>query len=184
MAPGAITCLLTRWGNGDRAALDELLPIVFKELHKRAQHYLKRERRNELLQPTALINEVYVRLIDQAQPDWENRSHFFAIAARLMRQVLVDYARAQQAAKRGRDAVPLTLIENRALSPGCPPEILELDEALNNLATFDERKAMIIELHYFAGMTCEEIACAKRLTIPLVKRDLRLALAWLRKNIS
>jgi RNA polymerase sigma factor (TIGR02999 family) len=183
--PPSITRLLIDWSNGDQAALEELTPQVHRELHALARSYLHRGRRNQTLQPTALINEVYLRLIDQSQPvHWECRSHFFGIAARLMRQILVDYARAHHAVKRGGGAVVVTLNETLVLSPSRTPDVLELDEALARLTEADERKGRIIELRYFGGMSREEIAAACDLTLPTVKRDLRLAIAWLRRDLS
>jgi RNA polymerase sigma factor (TIGR02999 family) len=177
--------MLIDWSNGDRAALDELTSHVQRELHALARTYLNRDRKNQTLQPTALINEVYLRLIDQSQPiQWENRSHFFGIAARLMRRILVDYGRAHRARKRGGGAVFVTLEDTAALSPNHLPDILEVDEALSKLAKIDERKAKVIELHYFGGMTREEIACASDVSLATVKRDLRLGEAWLQRHFS
>jgi RNA polymerase sigma factor (TIGR02999 family) len=182
--PRSITQLLIDWSEGNPTALDELTPLVYRELHALARTYLSRGRANTL-QPTELINEVYLRLIDQSQPiKWENRSHFFGIAARLMRLVLVDYARARRAAKRGGEADPITLQETVAFSPGRAPHVLEVDEALNRLAEVDERKSKVIELRYFGGMNRQEIAAALGLTVPTVKRDLRLAEAWLRRYLT
>ncbi len=182
--PRSITQLLIEWGEGNRAVLDELTPRVYRELHALARTYLSRGHRSQTLQPTELINEVYLRLIDRSQPvQLENRSHFFGIAARLMRLVLVDYARARRAAKRGGDARPVTLEETVAFSPGPAPDVLEVDEALSRLAQFDERKGKVIELRYFGGMSREEIAAALSVTVPTVKRDLRLGEAWLRRYL-
>lgn len=154
------------------------------ELRSLARTYLRRGR-NQTLQPTALINEVYLRLIDQTQPlHWEGRSHFFGIAARLMRHILVDYARAHCAVKRGGGAVVVTLDELVVFSPNRPPDLLEVDDALTRLAQVDERKARVVELRYFGGMSREEIATACGLTVATVKRDLRLAEAWLRRDLS
>jgi RNA polymerase sigma-70 factor, ECF subfamily len=183
--PSSITHLLIDWSNGNPSALEELTPQVQKELHALAQTYLRRGRPNQTLQPTALINELYLRLIDQSQSvHWECRSHFFGIAARLMRQILVDYARAHYAAKRGGDDVVVPLDEVLIVSRDRPPDVLELDEALDRLAEVDERKCRIVELRYFGGMSREEIAAACGLTLPTVKRDLRLAIAWLRRDLS
>ncbi|HET7452064.1 MAG TPA: ECF-type sigma factor [Thermoanaerobaculia bacterium] len=179
-----ITRLLVDWGNGNENALDHLTPLVYGELHALARAYLGRNR-GQTLQPTELIGELYLRLIDQSTPvQWENRSHFFGIAARLMRLVLVDHARARRAAKRGGDANRVTLNETLALSPGRAPDVLEVDEALSRLAGVDERKAQVIELRYFGGMNREEIAAALRLTVSTVKRDLRLGEAWLRRSLT
>jgi len=179
----SITRLLVSWSSGDRAALEELAPRVQQELHALARTYLSRGRRNQTLQPTALINEVYLRLIDQSQPiQWECRSHFFAIAARLMRHILVDYARAHRAVKRGGGIAIVTLDELVSVSPQAP-DLLDVDAALTRLEQWDERKAKVIELRYFGGMSVEEIAVACALTTATVKRDLRLAEAWLRRDL-
>jgi len=183
--PRSITQLLIDWSEGNPTALDELTPLVYRELHTLARTYLSRGRANPTLQPTELINEVYLRLIGRSQTiKWENRAHFFGIAARLMRLVLVDYARARSAAKRGGKADPITLRETLAFSPGRAPDVLEVDEALNRLAEVDERKAKVIELRYFGDMNRQEIAAALGLTVPTVKRDLRLAEAWLRRYLT
>jgi RNA polymerase sigma factor (TIGR02999 family) len=180
-----ITQLLTDWSKGNRAALDELTPHVYRELHALARAYLSRERRQQTLQPTALINEVYVRLVDQPPlVEWEGRAHFFGIAARLMRNIVVDYARARQAAKRGGGVTPVTLDDAAALSPTHPPDILDVDEALRRLTQVDERVAHIIELRYFGGMTGEEIACSSGLSLATVKRKLRFGEAWLRRYLN
>ena len=148
----SVTQLLIRWGHGDQTALAELAPRVQKELHALARTYLRRARPNRTLQPTALINEAWLRLIDQSQPvQWENRAHFYGIAARLMRIALVDHARSRGAAKRGGAVAAVTLQENIALSPSRAPDVLEVSEALDQLAKVDERKAKVIELHYFGG---------------------------------
>jgi RNA polymerase sigma factor (TIGR02999 family) len=183
-SPRSITQLLVEWGSGNPAALDELTPQVYRELHSLASSYLNRARGHETLQPTALINEVYLRLIGQSQPiQVQGRTHFFGIAARLMRMILVDHTRAHYAEKRGGGGVAITLEETAVLSPNRAPDILEIDEALTRLAGFDERKAKVIELRYFGGMTREEIACALGLTEATVKRDLRLGEAWLRNYL-
>jgi RNA polymerase sigma factor (TIGR02999 family) len=181
----SVSQLLIAWGRGEPAALEELTPRVYRELHKLARVYLLRGRPNQTLQPTALINEAFLRLLDQSQPvQWENRAHFYGIAARLMRMILVDHARAHHAAKRGGAGVPITLDDCMAVSPGRAPDILEVDEALDRLAAVDERKAKVIELRYFGGMNREEVAAALGLTVPTVKRDLRLGEAWLRRFLA
>ena len=174
--------MLTQWSQGSQAALAELTPRVHRELHVIAKAYLGRERGNQTLQPTALINEAWLRLLGQSQAlRWENRAHFFGIAARLMRIVLVDHARSRAAAKRGGADEPVTLDETLAICPNRTPEVLEVSEALDELAKVDERKAKVIELRYFGGMQREEIATALGLTVATVKRDLRLGEAWLRR---
>lgn len=181
--PHTITRLLIDWSNGNHAALDELTPHVYRELHALARTYLNRDRSNQTLEPAALINEIYIRLIDQTQPiEWECRSHFFGIAARLMRRVLVDYARSRHALKRGGEAGSLTLKETMLLSSQPGPDILAVDHALTLLAQMDDRKAQVVELRYFAGMTHEETARATGMSVPTVKRDLRLAEAWLQRH--
>jgi RNA polymerase sigma factor (TIGR02999 family) len=181
----SVSQLLIAWGRGDAAALEQLTPQVYRELHKLARAYLRRGRPNQTLQPTALINEAFLRLLDQSQPvEWENRAHFYGIAARLMRMILVDYARAHHAAKRGGAGPPVTLEDCMAVSPSRPPDVLEIDEALDRLAAVDERKAKVIELRYFGGMDREEVAAALGLTVPTVKRDLRLGEAWLRRFLG
>ena len=181
----SVSQLLIAWGRGEPAALEQLTQRVYRELHKLARAYLRRGQPNQSLQPTALINEAFLRLLDQSQPvQWENRAHFFGIAARLMRIILVDHARARHAAKRGGAAAPVTLDDCMAVSPGRAPYVLEVDEALDRLAAVDERKAKVIELRYFGGMNREEVAAALGLTVPTVKRDLRLGEAWLRRFLT
>jgi RNA polymerase sigma factor (TIGR02999 family) len=179
-----VTQLLVAWSHGNRAALDELTPHVYRELHSLAKSYLRRGRPNQTLQPTALINEACLRLLGQSEPiEWENRAHFFGIAARLMRMVLVDYSRSKNAEKRGGSADPITLDDALALAAGRAPDVLEVNEALDHLARVDQRKASVIELRYFGGMDREEIATALQLTVATVKRDLRLGEAWLRRYL-
>ena len=181
----SVSRLLIAWGRGDPAALEQLTPRVYRELHKLARAYLRRGRPNQSLQPTALINEAYLRLLDQPPPvQWENRAHFFGIAARLMRMILVDHARTHRAAKRGGAAAAVTLSDCMAVSPARAPDVLEIDEALDRLAAVDARKAKVIELRYFGGMDREEVAAALGLTVPTVKRDLRLGGAWLRRFLA
>ena len=181
----SVSQLLIAWGRGEPAALEQLTLRVYRELHKLARAYLRRGQPNQSLQPTALINEAFLRLLDQSQPvQWENRAHFFGIAARLMRIILVDHARARHAAKRGGAAAAVTLDDCMAVSPSRAPYVLEIDEALDRLAAVDERKAKVIELRYFGGMNREEVAVALGLTVPTVKRDLRLGEAWLRRFLT
>ena len=180
--PTSITELLVQWSQGSQAALEELAPHVNRELHGLAAAYLNRRRPNQTLQPTALVNEAWLRLIGQKRPiPWENRAHFFGIAARLMRIILVDQLRSRRAAKRGGAARAVTLEEATMLLPSRALDVIEISEALDELAKVDERKAKVIELRYFGGMEREEIATALGMTIFTVKRDLRLAEAWLRQ---
>ena len=170
----SIAQLLVNWSKGDRALLEHLTPHVYQELQVLARSYLRRGRPNQTLQPTALVNEVWLRLIGQTHlPRWEGRAHFIGIAARLMRLVLVDYACAHSAAKR-EGAEAITLQETIALTPARVPAVLEVNEALDHLARVDERKAKVIELRYFGGMEREEIAATLGVTLPTVKRDLCL----------
>jgi RNA polymerase sigma factor (TIGR02999 family) len=176
------TQLLVNWGRGDRGALDELTPRVYRELHSLARSYLKRERVNHTLQPTALISELYVRLIDNSHTvRWNDRSHFFGIAARIMRQILVEHARAARSLKRGGGVVAITLEESGVFGPNPTLDILTVDEALNGLGAVDARKARVVELRYFGGLSYEEIALVAGLSLGTVKRDLRLGEAWLHR---
>lgn len=180
--PPPVTKLLVAWSQGNRAALDELTPYVYRELRSLAASYLRKGIPNQTLQPTALINEACLRLMGQSEPiQWHDRAHFFGIAARLMRIILVDHARARAAAKRGGMAQPVALEDTVVLSPSRAPDVLEVSEALDALAKVDERKAKVIEMRYFGGMDRDEIGAALSLTLPTVKRDLRLGEAWLRR---
>jgi RNA polymerase sigma factor (TIGR02999 family) len=184
-ADRSISQLLSAWGDGDPTALEQLTPKVYQELHKLARAYLRRGQPNHTLQPTALINEAYIRLLDRSQPTpWKSRAHFFGIAARLMRIILVDRARTNHAAKRGGGAGLVTLTDCGAIAAGRQPDMLEIDQALERLAAVDERKAKAIEMRYFGGMDREEVAFALGITVPTVKRDLRLGEAWLRRFLS
>jgi RNA polymerase sigma factor (TIGR02999 family) len=180
-----VTRLLLEWGRGDKAALDELMPLVYQELRHLAGHYLRNEKAGHTLQPTALIHEAYLRLVDQNTPEWESRAHFYAVAARLMRQILVDHARTRVAAKRGGGQQKISLDD----APGIAvrdeaAELLALDEALKRLAEFDERKARVIEMRSFAGMSVEETARVLGISEPTVKRETRLAQSWLRRELE
>ncbi len=182
--PNEITPLLLRWSQGDEVALSLLLPIVYQELHRLAQSYLRRERPDHTLQPTALINEAYLRLIKQDAPEWQSRSHFFGVAARLMRQILVEHARSHTAEKRGGGAAELSLDEAWQYSSEKAAELVALDDALIALAKFDERKVRIIELRYFGGMSLEETATALNLSIATITHETRLARAWLHREMN
>jgi len=179
---GQVTELLTRVSAGDRSALDELMPFVYRELHKIAKGYLGREVPQHTLQPTSLVHEAYMRMIDQSHPDYSGRAHFYGVAARVMRQILVDHARARQAAKRGGgEAMPLAY--TLEVASDRPVPVLELDEALHRLANVDPRKANLIEMRFFAGMTAEEIGESATIPVYTVRRELRLAQAWLHKEL-
>jgi RNA polymerase sigma factor (TIGR02999 family) len=184
MPPTRATELLIGWRNGNREALDELLPLVYDELRRIARYYLSQERPAHTLQPTALVHEAYLRLVDQKQVDWKNRAQFFGLATEMMRRILVNYARDRRAGKRGQDAerISLSLAE---FSSGQPDiEMMALDQALTKLSTFDPRKGRIIELKFFGGLTTEEIAEVVELSTATVEREWVLARAWLFREIS
>jgi RNA polymerase sigma-70 factor (ECF subfamily) len=178
-----ITAILQSWDRDPEAAIGELTPLLYSELRKLAAAYLRRERPNHTLQPTALINEAYLRLIDQPTPVWRDRAHFFGVAARLMRQILVDFARQYRAAKRD-GGLQVTLEAGALASLERSEELLAVDQALEKLRAVDQRKFQVIELRYFGGLTRDEIAEALGLTLPTVKRDLALGEAWLRRALD
>jgi RNA polymerase sigma-70 factor (ECF subfamily) len=178
-----ITELLVQWSEGDRAALDRLAPIVYDELLRLARLRLSGERSDLTLQPTALVHEAYLKLMDQVRPPWKNRAHFFAIAATIMRRILIDDARRRKADKRG-GGIHITLNEEIDVVDAKPPDVLALDLALQSLAQIDERKSRIIELKYFGGLTTEEISEVTGVSVTTVGRDLRLAHAWLHRQIG
>jgi RNA polymerase sigma factor (TIGR02999 family) len=181
----SVTALLIRWGEGDPRALDELTPLVYAELKRLAQRHLRRERRGHTLQATALVHEAFVRLVDQREMAWQNRAQFFAIAARLMRRLLVDHARARAAKKRGGAAVPVTLeLDREVAQPERGVDLLRLDDALERLAALDETQARIVELRYFAGLTIEQTAEAVGSSPATVKREWTHARAWLRRQLA
>jgi RNA polymerase sigma factor (TIGR02999 family) len=182
--PNEITQLLRRWSQGDLAALNQLMPIVLRELRKLAGGYLKGERPNHTLQPTALINEAYLRLVSQDFPEWQSRTHFFGVAAQLMRQILVDHARSHATAKRGQNAPRLSLEDASEFSREQAGELVALDDALTSLARFDERKARVVEMRYFGGLTVDEIAGAIGVSTATVTREMRLAQAWLLREMD
>ena len=180
-----ITRMLKDWSDGSSEALDELLPFVYDELHRQAARYLRRERSDHTLQTTALIHEAYMKLIDQREVRWQNRAHFFAVAAQAMRRILVDYARTRKREKRGGDDVKLQLdeaIEIPAKEKNI--DLVALDEALNRLATYDERQARVVELRYFSGMTEEETAEVLGTSPATVRRDWNMAKAWLHHQLT
>ncbi len=180
-----ITRMLQEWSGGDRDALDALLPLVYTELHRQASRYLRRERSDHTLQTTALIHEAYMKLVDQREVNWQNRTHFFGIAAQMMRRILVDYARQRHRAKRGGIAEDLPLEEAAlVVSEERSVDLVALDEALTRLAEFDERQARIVELRYFSGLTIEETAEVLRISPATVKSDWNVAKAWLRHEIT
>lgn len=179
-----VTQLLVAWGDGDERALDRLLPLVQPELQRLARSFLRRERAGHILQTDALINEAYLRLIDQNRVEWASRAHFFGISARMMRRILVDHARKEKAAKRGGEIPKVTLDEGRAPGAEGDFEILALHEALDKLAALDERQARVVELRCFAGATVEETAAALGISPATVKRELATAKVWLRRELA
>ena len=176
--------MLRQWSSGDQTVVDQLTPLVYDELHRLAEAYMRRERPGHTLQPTALIHEAYLRLIDQGQPEWRGRSHFFSFAAHLMRQILVDRSRARNAGKRGGGIKMVTWTHAEALAPQRDIDLLALDEALDRLAGFDSRRARVLELRFFGGMTEEETAESLGTSVATVRRDLRLAEAWLYRELA
>ena len=179
-----MTQWLLRWGDGDQAALDQLMPIVYDELRRLAHSHLRRERPGHTLQTTALVNEAYLRLIDQRSVRWQNRAHFFGIASQLMRRILVDHARARHVAKRGGGARHVPLDEAVVVSAQRAAEVLALDEALTALATVDQRKSRVVEMRFFGGLSIEETAEVLAVSPGTVMRDWTLAKAWLHREIN
>jgi len=183
-ASSSLTQLLREVKEGDKDALDRLLPIAYRELRRIAESYLRRERPDHTLQPTALVHEAYLRLLAQDQPDFRDRSHFFGIAAQLMRQILVDHARTRNAGKRGGGAAKISLDDLNGASESDPALFLDLDRALTKLDARDARKARAVEMRFFAGLSAEESAEALGVSVETVRRDLRLAQAWLQRELS
>jgi RNA polymerase sigma factor (TIGR02999 family) len=175
-----VTQLLVAWGNGDQAALEQLMPLVYSELHRLAHRHIKKERPGHTLQTSALLNEAFLRLVDQSDVQWQGRAHFFSIAAQMMRRILVDYARSRRYAKRGGDAQQVSFEEELLVSRQLSADVLQLHDALNELATIDERKGKIVELKFFGGLSIEETAEVLGVSPGTVMRDWTLAKAWLR----
>jgi RNA polymerase sigma-70 factor (ECF subfamily) len=178
-SPQRVTELLAHWSHGDDAALAELTPLVYQELRRIAHRHMSAERPDHTLQTTALVNEAYLRLADQTNPRWQDRAHFFAVAARAMRQILVNYAKSYRAQKRGGGAIKVELDEAAIISPEQSRAIVELHEALERLDTLDSRKARVVELKYFAGLNHDEIAEVMKISTVTVRRDWVFAKAWL-----
>src|SRR5205807_2421961 len=179
-----VTQLLMDWGNGNQAAADKLMPLVYEELHRLAHQYMNKERPGHTLQTSALVNEAYLRLIDQKEVYWQNRAQFFGIAAQLMRRILVDYARSRRYQKRGGDARQVELDEAMIVSRERAGDVIALDDSLKSLAEFDERKSQIVELRFFGGLSIEETAQVLAVSPGTVMRDWTLAKAWLRTEIN
>lgn len=182
--PGQVTELLERWSLGDPSALDELTPLVYNELRHVAEAYLRRERPDHTLQATALVNEAYLRLIGQKHGRWQGRKHFYGIAARLMRQVLVEHARKHKAEKRGGGRVAVTLDHYEDVADNPEVDILAVHEALQRLARFDEQQARIVELRFFGGLSIEEAAEALGVGHATIEREWAMARAWLRNELK
>ena len=174
-----VTQLLQQWSRGDDAAVVELTPLVYEELRRLAHHYMEGQRSDHTLQTTALVNEAYLRLADQTNPNWQNRAHFFAVAARAMRQILVNYAKSSRAQKRAGGALMVELDEAAIVSPEQSKAIVDLHEALERLGTLDSRKAQVVELKFFGGLNYEEIAEVLKIARMTVRRDWEFAKLWL-----
>jgi len=183
-SPKEITRLLVAWGDGDQSALEELAPLVQEELHRLAHHYMGRERPGHTLQTSALVNEAYIRLIDWKNVRWQNRAHFFAVAAQLMRRTLVDFARDRRYLKRGGGALQVSLSEAAALTVQRGADIVALDEALTALAEVDGRKVQVVEMRFFGGLSIKEVAEVLNVSEETVMRDWRLAKVWLLRELA
>ncbi len=183
-SPHEISRLLRAWGGGDESALDSLAPLVYDELHKLAHHYMRREEKCHILQTTAVIHEAFLRLIRSKSADWQDRTHFFGICARLMRQILVDFARGEKSRKRGGEAVRIALEGAQGASVSQDVDLLALDEALTRLSRVDARKGTTVELRFFGGLSVEETAEVLKVSPETVTRDWRMARAWLLKELS
>jgi RNA polymerase sigma-70 factor, ECF subfamily len=182
--PQGVTGLLQAWGGGDAAALDQLVPIVYEELHRQAQRYLRRESPGHTLQTTALVHEAYLRLVDQREARWQNRAQFFGVAAQLMRRILVDHARRHQAAKRGGSAIQVPFEEGAVAAAESEVDLVALDDALTRLAGLDPQQARVVELRYFTGLGIEETAGALEISPATVKREWAMARAWLKCELG
>jgi RNA polymerase sigma factor (TIGR02999 family) len=179
-----VTELLMAWGDGDQDALSRLTPLVYDELHRLAEGYMRREHAGHTLQTTALVNEAYIKLVDSSRVRWQNRAHFFAVAAQLMRRILVDFARNRRYQKRGGDWRQVTLGEGLGVATNVDSDLVALDEALQELAKLDPRKARVVELRFFGGLSLEETAEALQISTDTVGRDWRAAKAWLKRELK
>ncbi|MCM3870690.1 MAG: sigma-70 family RNA polymerase sigma factor [Pyrinomonadaceae bacterium] len=183
-SPKEVSLLLSAWSDGDHAALDKLVPLVYDELHRLAHRYISRERPDNTLQTTALAHEAYLRLVDVKGVSWQNRAHFFAVAAQMMRRILVDLARARQNLKRGGGAQQVSLDGVLVASPERDSDMLALDEALSRLAALNPRQSQVVELRYFGGLTDEEVGEVVKVSPRTVRSDWRLAKVWLYRELS
>lgn len=183
-SPANITQLLMAWHQGNQDALAQLIPLVQRELHRLAHHYLAQERQGHLLQTTALVNEAYLRLVDAQQVEWQNRAHFFGISAHLMRQILVQFARDQQRAKRGGNKIHVSLSHLAEISTEKSPDLVALDDALSELERLNARQARVVELRFFGGLSLEEVAEVLKVSISTIRRDWRIAQIWLHQQLT
>ena len=179
-----VTGLLQAWSTGDEEALQKLIPLVYRELHRAARHYMAGERTGHTLQATALINEVYLRLIDARRMDWQNRAHFFGVCAQLMRRILTDFARSRRYQKRGGGVAPMPLDEALVFGSQPDSDLVELDDALKRLALVDERKGRVVELRFFGGLDVKQTAEVLKVSHETVMRDWKLAKVWLLRDLS
>lgn len=184
LSQNQVTQLLLDWGNGDKAALDKLVPVVYQELRRLAAYYMRRERPGHTLQTSALVNEAYMRLVDYSQMRWQSRAHFFAVAAQAMRRILVEHARKRHFAKRGGGALKVSFDEAAIVSQEQAADLVALDDALTSLEAMDERKARIVELRYIGGLNIEETAEVLSISPATVQREWRAAKAWLYREIK
>lgn len=176
--------MLVAWNNGDESALERLTPVVHAELHRLAKRYMAGEREGHILQTTALVNEAFMRLIDWKNVEWQNRAHFFGVAAQMMRRILVDFARSRNREKRGGDEVRVSLSEAAGLGTERSPDLVALDDALLTLEKMDARQARVVEMRFFAGLSLEETAAALRISLSSVRRDWNVASAWLYRELN
>jgi len=181
--PHEITQLLRAWSEGEQDALEKLMPVVYDELHRLAHRYMAQERSGHTLQASALVNEAYVRLADVKRMSWQNRAHFFAVSAQLMRRILVDFARRHRSSKRGGEVEAVSLDEDLVVSDERSPDLVVLDEALNALAAIDPRRSRVVELRFFGGLTVEEAALVLRVSPETVMHDWKVAKAWLMREL-
>jgi RNA polymerase sigma-70 factor (ECF subfamily) len=180
-----LTQLLRAWSEGDQGALEQLMPMVYEELHRLARRYMSDEAPGHTLQATALVNEAYLRLVQADPSGWQDRTHFFAVSARVMRRILVDWARRRQAQKRGSDTPALELQDNLAVAAGSSGnDLVAIDDALKTLAAFDSRKSQIVELRFFGGLSVKETAAVLTISEETVRRDWKVAKSWLRRELS
>jgi RNA polymerase sigma factor (TIGR02999 family) len=181
---GEVTQLLRAWSEGEQGALEKLMPLVYQELYRLARRYMSEERADHTLSTTALVNEAYLRLVDSAQVSWQDRTHFLAVCAQVMRRILVDWARTRQARKRGGEVRPLELQEALAVTGGPGADLVAVDDALKALAAMDPRKSQVVELRFFGGLSAKETGEVLKVSTETVLRDWKLAKSWLRRELS